>query len=125
MILPVPIHWRRYLGRRYNQAALLAIELGRQTGLPVGRGLVRLRPTPPQSGGRGKRVKNVRDAFKVDMDVTGRRILLVDDVMTTGATLAACAACLKDAGAASVNYVVLAAVPPNKSYTNGRDNQHP
>lgn len=79
------------------------------TGL---RGLERTRPTPPQSGGRGKRTKNVRDAFALDMDVTGKRVLLVDDVMTTGATLGACAALLKDAGAAAVHYAVLAAVPP-------------
>lgn len=112
LIVPVPIHWRRYLGRRYNQSALLADHLGAQAGVPVGQGLVRTRPTPPQSGGRGKRTKNVRDAFALDMDVTGKRVLLVDDVMTTGATLGACAALLKDAGAAAVHYAVLAAVPP-------------
>ncbi len=122
LIMPVPVHWQRYLGRRYNQAALLAHHLGKQTGLPVAQTLRRNRPTPAQSGGRGRRAQNVRDAFSLEGTVAGRHILLVDDVMTTGATLGACAALLRDAGADAVHYGVLAAVPPT---SHGGDNQHP
>jgi len=114
VIVPVPIHWRRFTTRRYNQAEMIGKSLSELTGLPMSLDLTRHRATPPQSGGHNKRVKNVRDAFHVAEDFAGKRVLLVDDVMTTGATLAACAAILKDAGAEMVHYAVLAAVPPRR-----------
>lgn len=125
LIVPVPVHWQRFLTRRYNQAELIGAALSNQTGVPHCMGLVRTRATPSQSGGRGRRAKNVRDAFTCDVDLTGKRVLLVDDVMTTGATLGACAAALKGAGAETVHYAVLAAVPPGRVAAETGDKQRP
>lgn len=101
VIVPVPLHWQRKLSRRYNQSALLASALVRQTGLPACYDLVqRVRPTRQQVGLSAKaRTKNVRGAFAVNLEVLGRRqsdrIILVDDVMTTGATITALAKVLR------------------------------
>ena len=86
MAVPVPLYWRRRLQRGFNQADLLARGLGRRTGIPVVKALRRLRPTATQAGlsNRSRRQNMVR-AFR-SLDVAGKRILLVDDVMTTGAT---------------------------------------
>jgi ComF family protein len=106
LLVPVPLYGRRQRLRGYNQSALLARELSRLGGLPLAeRGLARCRNTPPQarSAGAEARRGNVADAFKADRRwVEGKRILLIDDVMTTGATLDACARVLREAGAASV-----------------------
>ena len=112
LIVPVPLHWRRLLMRRFNQSALLGFALSRALGvacLPAT--LKRTRYTTPQMRlPRVERLKNVRNAFAVPDTavVTGKHILLVDDVVTTGATVAACAAALKKAGAASVHVLALA-----------------
>ena len=116
LVLPVPLHRRRLFARRYNQSALLAQALGRATGLPVlPDSLRRTRNTPSQ--GRlspAARRRNVAGAFKVAPGAAerlgGRRALLVDDVMTTGATVEACARALKRAGAAGVDVLTLARV---------------
>lgn len=114
IIVPVPLSWRRFVGRRYNQAALLADALAKKTGLPVlPDALERARHTPPQTGlSRNQREKNVSGAFKINKkykkDLTDKTVLLVDDVMTTGATLGACAATLLKAGAKEVNVLTLA-----------------
>ena len=116
MILPVPLHWRRLFTRRYNQAALLAQALGRATGLPYRPDILRRRRhTPPQ--GRlspSARKRNLRGAFAVDArrrpEIKGRSLLLIDDVLTTGATLSACARVLRRAGARRVDALVLARV---------------
>lgn len=116
VIVPVPLHWSRLFARRFNQAALLAREIGRQSGLPVAPdALVRRRRTPSQGHlGRRSRRRNVAGAFAVPPrragHVAGRRVLLVDDVMTTGATVAACARALMRAGAASIDVLTLARV---------------
>jgi len=106
LLVPVPLYGRRQRLRGYNQSALLVRELSRLCGLPLAeRGLARRRNTPPQarSAGAEARRGNVADAFKADRRwVEGKRILLIDDVMTTGATLDACARALRQAGAASV-----------------------
>jgi ComF family protein len=104
LILPVPLHGSRIRERGYNQSALLARRLGPEVGLPVNeKALIRARATRPQVGlNAAARVRNVSGAFAVQGDVAGRHIVLVDDVCTTGATLEACAAALKVAGAASV-----------------------
>ena len=114
--MPVPLHRRRLISRRYNQAALIATALGRETGVPVWvNAMVRVRPTPSQGHmSRRQREDNVRGAFAVRNSfcerMGGARIVLVDDVFTTGATLTACARALQKAGAESVDAITLA--PP-------------
>jgi ComF family protein len=100
----VPLHPARKRRRGYNQAELLGRELARLCGLPALAGLVRLRDTPPQVGlDRLRRQANVAGAFHWEGPELGRRsLVLVDDVATTGATLDACAAALKAAGAGPV-----------------------
>jgi ComF family protein len=106
LLVAVPLHGRRRRLRGYNQSALLARELSRLCGLSLAeRALARRRNTPPQarSVDAEARKRNVADAFNADRRwVEGKRALLVDDVMTTGATLDACARALREAGAASV-----------------------
>lgn len=116
MVAPVPLHWRRFWRRRYNQSALLARALGGQAGIAVVPDLlVRARSTPSQGGlGRAARARNVRGAFRLNgrmaARVRGARVLLVDDVYTTGATVEACARVLLRAGAAAVDVLTLARV---------------
>ena len=108
--VPVPLYWRRRLQRGFNQAELLARGLSRRTGIPVVRALGRLRPTPAQAGlSNSARRQNVSRAFRAH-GVQGTRILLIDDVMTTGATAASCAAALKQAGARRVSLLTVARV---------------
>lgn len=106
VIVPVPLHVRRLWRRGYNQAALLAKALARRTGTrAVLDGLVRTRATPPSEGlGREERRANVAGAFAVNRPerIAEQRIILVDDVLTSGATADACASALIAAGAASV-----------------------
>ena len=111
VLAPVPLHPRRLRGRGYNQAELLAVELGRLTGLPVAKELLtRRKDTPPQvqASSREDRVENVRDSFACIGDAGGLKVILVDDVSTTGSTMSACAGALKDSGAASVWGLALA-----------------
>lgn len=116
VIAPVPLHWTRLFWRRYNQAALLAAALGRIAGKTVVPDLlVRRRRTPSQGTlTRAERARNVRGAFAVAprraAAVSGARVLLIDDVMTTGATVEAAAAALRRAGAAAVDVLTLARV---------------
>lgn len=116
LILPVPLHWLRLFRRRYNQSALLAQALARRCGLPVATGLLRrTRNTPPQGHlPRGARRRNVAGAFAAAPGararLEGRRVLLIDDVLTTGATVEVCARLLKRQGAAAVDVLVLARV---------------
>jgi len=112
MVLPVPLHRNRERQRGFNQAALLAASVAKILGIREGgKDCVRVRDTPPQTGLRGaERRKNVKGAFAVpDPErIRGRRILLVDDVMTTGATADACVRALQDAGAGGVWVLTLA-----------------
>ncbi|WP_370676691.1 ComF family protein [Pleomorphomonas sp. PLEO] len=116
MLIPVPLHWGRLASRRFNQAALLAHQVGRLTGLPVAaRLLLRTRRTPQQVGlGRDERARNMRGAFIVPeskkADLAGRRPILIDDVLTTGATLEAATRALLAAGAPAVDVLTLARV---------------
>jgi ComF family protein len=106
VVLPVPLHGRRLRLRGYNQSAHLALALARRLGRPAPEGVLeRTRATRPQVGlRRPERAANVRGAFRVGRAaaVAGRRVLLVDDVITTGATIRACARALKAAKAARV-----------------------
>lgn len=109
LVLPVPLHKSRLAKRGYNQARLLALPLARHLNLPLAsKLLVRIRDTTPQTGaGREQRRQNMRGAFAARGDVRGRHILLVDDTLTTGATLAEAANCLLAAGAARVDAAVV------------------
>jgi ComF family protein len=111
MIMPVPLHWTRLFTRRYNQAGLLAHAVRAAGGPPVmADWLVRRRRTPSQGRlGPVARVRNVRGAFAVrrGCDVKGKRIVLVDDVLTTGATVEECARVLRRGGAAFIGVLTL------------------
>lgn len=113
-IVPVPLHWRRRLARGYNQAERIASPLAARLGLPLVPVLRRARRTPPQTSlGKTERLANLRQAFHVPRPgrVRGLRLLLVDDVATTGATLDMAAGALRRAGAAGVTAVVAARTP--------------
>jgi ComF family protein len=115
VIVPVPLHRWRLLWRAYNQAALLANALGRLTGrTTVPDALVRIRATPSQGHlDRTARRRNVKDAFAVNRPraIAGKKVLLIDDVLTTGATVEACTRALLAAGAQAVDVLVLGRVP--------------
>jgi ComF family protein len=114
LIVPVPLHRWRLLSRRFNQAAILAQELSRETGIPCDPlSLVRVRWTSSQVGLRAaERQRNLAGAFAVTARgrrrVRGRNLVLIDDVITTGATVSACARMLKRAGARRVDVLALA-----------------
>ncbi len=119
VIVPVPLHRWRLLARRYNQAAILSYAIAKQCGIPVADDLLlRVRRTPSQ-GRRtaAQRARNVRGAFALRNNcggkaeaIEGRRILLVDDVFTTGSTVSACVRVLARGGARSVDVLTLARV---------------
>ncbi len=118
LVVPVPLHWRRYLRRGYNQAAAIARPVAAGLGLPLAGLLRRRRATPAQSRlARGARRRNLRGAFRLraalpgTVSCHGRRVLLVDDVVTTGTTLETAAACLRRAGADSVTAFAVARTP--------------
>jgi ComF family protein len=107
-IIPVPLHPQRLREREYNQSLLLADRLSRQTGIPLVLAcLVRIRPT---SLSKKERLTNLRGAFSVakPAHIQGKRILLVDDVFTTGTTLHECAKALRRAGCGPVFGLTLA-----------------
>jgi ComF family protein len=114
IIAPVPLHRIRLFTRRYNQSALLAKSISQQCGVPAhNRLLIRTKNTPPQASLTFKqRTINVRNAFKVNSTyankITGKNIILVDDVITTGSTINACVRALKKSGAGEVYVLTLA-----------------
>lgn len=115
-LVPVPLHWTRLWQRRFNQSAALARAVSEIASVPVAdHVLARTRATPPQIGlSRAERARNVQGAFTVPraarIDVKGKRLVIVDDVLTSGATVDACARALRRAGAANVDVLVLARV---------------
>ena len=117
LLAPVPIHWSRLLKRQFNQSAELARHLSRLSGIPwETQAIRRVRATPPQArlGSNVQRRKNVQAAFRPrdGLDLGGRTVLLIDDVLTTGATAEACAAELLRAGAGAVDLLTVAAADP-------------
>jgi ComF family protein len=116
VLVPVPLHWRRGWSRRYNQSGVLARVIESETSVRVAaEALRRIRPTEQQIGlSRTERASNVQGAFKVAADrqpaIEGRRVVLVDDVLTSGATVDACARALLRAKAAAVDVLVFARV---------------
>jgi len=115
-IVPVPLHWRRQWARRCNQSALLGEVISRQSGVPLAHAaLKRVKATPQQVGrSQAERAENMQGAFRVlprsKAEVAGRRLILIDDVLTSGATVDACARALLRAGAANVDVLVFARV---------------
>jgi ComF family protein len=115
LIVPMPLHWRKRWQRGFNQAELLAGEISRRTNTPLRNALRRVRATQSQAGlTSAKRRENVSGAFQASRRAKNRaaleggRVLLIDDVMTTGATAAACARALKRGGARQVTLLTLA-----------------
>ncbi len=112
-VVPVPLHWRRRLLRSYNQSELVAGLIAAETGKPLIRGLKKIRETPHQAQlKRGERLKNLKGTFAVDdPSFAGKQILLVDDVLTTGATAAAATQVLMANGAKAVRLLCCARTP--------------
>ncbi len=109
VIVPMPLHWRKRWERGFNQAELLAKQVAQRWGAPVSNVARRKKNTTAQAGlTNAKRRANVEGAFEIRGRLDGKHVLLVDDVMTTGATASACARALKRAGAARVTLLTLA-----------------
>ncbi len=114
VLIPVPLHWTRLFARRYNQASLLAHALSHLSGIPVAPDILKRKRRTPTQGflTRSARFRNVRGAFSVPSShaeaIREKRVLLIDDVMTVGATAMACTAALLKAGAAIVDVLTLA-----------------
>ncbi len=122
VVIPIPLHWRRFLKRRYNQSAELSRIIARHSGKPHGPDLLRrIRPTDMQLSHSAKqRSDNVKGVFEVPAHmrpvVRGKKILLVDDVLTTGATLNAATTALRECSAAHVSIVVFARVEQSTKF---------
>lgn len=114
MIVPVPIHWRRFLERSYNQTELLGSLIASETGKPMVKALKKIRSTPHQSRlKKSKRQKFLKNSFAVRDPgvIAGKQILLLDDVFTTGATVSTAAKELLKNGAGSVKVLCCARTP--------------
>lgn len=108
-VLPVPLHWRRQWGRGFNQAREIARPVARQLGAPLIGGVRRLRATRPQSGlSAAERLRNVRGAFVATGVCRARHVLIVDDVITTGATIRQLARVVIESGAETVSALAVA-----------------
>jgi ComF family protein len=119
LLIPTPLHWSRHVRRGYNQADSLARRLARhRKGIAVARPIVRLKNTPAQTtvNSAADRATNLRHAFGLidSRAIKGKRIALIDDVLTTGATLKAAARAVEDAGPASIHAIVLAVADPRR-----------
>ena len=112
LLIPVPLHPNRLRERGFNQSALIARVLSEQTGLPLAeQTLLRTADTPHQTGlSRSKRQQNLRHAFTIadSIPIDGRHVLIIDDVLTTGSTIAQCAKVLHHSGARRVSALTLA-----------------
>ena len=119
IVIPVPLHASRLRSRGFNQSALLAGQVAKQLGVPLlANTLIRLRDTASQAGmNRAERLDNLRNAFAVRKEtrIKNRRVLLVDDIITTSATIRAAASVLTRAGAECVAVAALARTPESGS----------
>jgi ComF family protein len=115
LLVPVPLHNSRLRERTYNQSLLLAKALGKEWRLPVAaRHLLRVRATSPQQGLNAQlRRANMKGAFALHRPLAGDKVLLIDDVLTTGATAAECSRILLEGGAGAVGVAVLGRAPKN------------
>lgn len=113
VILPVPMTKKALIERGFNQSLLIAREISKRKGIPLDiDSLLKRKETLPQVGLKAEeRLKNLRGAFSVERDIKGKKVLLVDDVMTTGATLRECSKALLKAGAERITGLVLARTP--------------
>ena len=113
VIVPVPLHWQRFLLRSYNQTELLSAVIAAETGKPVIKAVKKILPTPHQSRlKKSQRLKNLKNTFAVkNASFAGKNVLLVDDVITTGATVSAVAKVLMKNGAESVRVLCCARTP--------------
>ena len=110
-VVPVPLHWRRKALRGFNQATEIAVPFANRLDVPVLQDVRRQKATPFQSGlGADERAKNLRDAFVVSAGLSIRHALIIDDVLTTGATITQLAKVLTNAGAAKVSALTVARV---------------
>jgi ComF family protein len=116
-VIAIPLHPNKLRERGFNQSLLLAEKVSRELNIKIlPHACQRVRDTPSQSSLKWKeRDKNVRDAFRCDVDLTGKRIALVDDVMTTGASLNALAKVIKNSGATHIEtWIIARTLPHNK-----------
>lgn len=118
LLIPIPLHYSRQILRGYNQADALAARIASRHGIRIARPIIRFKNTPPQTliAARQIRAENLRDAFALTRPKTiaGKRITLVDDVMTTASTLKSAARVLADAEPASINAIVVAIADPRR-----------
>ncbi len=125
-LIPIPLHWRRRLSRGYDQSRVIAQAMATASGLPVGNLLRRIKVTQPQTTliSRTARLANLEGAFTLrrPTDLTGRRFLLVDDVLTTGATAIAAARVLKKSRAKWVGIAVLCVTDHQEGASNAHGN---
>jgi ComF family protein len=116
LLIPVPLHWKRLFMRQYNQATLLSSQLSRLTKIPTCTNILKRHRSTPKQGrqSRKERYANVRGAFTIPLGMEsfleGKRLTLIDDVYTTGATLTECARILLNGGAKEVRVLTLARV---------------
>jgi ComF family protein len=121
IIVPVPLHWTRLCMRRYNQAALLANFNGRKSGNRIEANVIHRQRRTASQGRKSidQRQKNLRGAFAIyqrnQKIISAKRVLLIDDVMTTGATVSACARIFRRSGASKINVLTLARVVHDNS----------
>jgi len=115
-LIPVPLHWKRLFSRQYNQATLLSHEITYETNIPTRTDLIKRHHSTKKQGHqtRKERYANIKNAFAIPFgkasQIKGKRVTLIDDVFTTGATLSECARILLEGGAKEVRVLTLARV---------------
>lgn len=112
VLIPVPLHWRRLFVRKYNQAAILADEVSKISRIPSDAFILKRWKATPKQGAKFDRFENVKGAFSLNpkKNISGKVVIVVDDVITTGATLSSCAAVLYHSGAKEVRFLTFAKV---------------